>query len=81
MTIYLKLMHGRDDPEQQMDDWGFDGPVLGPLEAVHFTYTTHVRCFPKGSNGDAEALELCYRRRVRLMPPCRSPKSRPKIDE
>jgi hypothetical protein len=43
--------HGRDN-------WGFDGPVLGPFEAVHFTYTTHVRCFPRGS--DAEALELRY---------------------
>jgi hypothetical protein len=60
MTIYLKLMHGRDNPDQQMHDWGFDGPVLGPFEAAHFTYATHVRCFPKGSDGDTEALELCY---------------------
>ena len=52
--------HGRTDPGDQLDDWGFDGPVLGPFEAVHFTYTTHVRCFPKGSDGDAEAIELCY---------------------
>ena len=48
MTIYLKLMHGRGSPNQQMNDWGFDGPVLGPFEAVHFTYITHVRCFPEG---------------------------------
>jgi hypothetical protein len=60
MTVYLKLMHGRATPDQQMNDWGFDGPILGPFEAVHFTYTTHVRCFPKGSDGDAEALELCF---------------------
>jgi hypothetical protein len=60
MSVYLKLMHGRDHPDQQMNDWGFDGPVLGPFEAVHFTYTTHVRCFPKGSDGDAEAIELCF---------------------
>lgn len=60
MTVYLKLLHGRTDPNQQLEDWGFDGPVLGPFEAVHFTYTTHVRCFPKGSDGDAEAIELCY---------------------
>jgi hypothetical protein len=60
MTVYLKLMHGRNNPEQHMDDWGFDGPVLGPFEAVHFTYATHARCFPKGSEGDSEALELCY---------------------
>jgi hypothetical protein len=60
MTVYLKLLHGRTDPNEQLEDWGFDGPVLGPFEAVHFTYTTHVRCFPKGSDGDAEAIELCY---------------------
>jgi hypothetical protein len=60
MTVYLKLMHGRDHPEQQMNDWGFDGPVLGPFEVVHFTYTTHVRCFPEGSDGDIDAIELCY---------------------
>lgn len=58
MTLYLKLMHGRDDPGQQMADWGFDGPVLGPFEAVHFTYLTHVRCFPEGNAGDE--LELCF---------------------
>lgn len=60
MSVYLKLMHGRDNPGQQMNDWGFDGPVLGPFEAVHFTYATHVRCFPEGRDGDAEAIELCY---------------------
>jgi hypothetical protein len=60
MSVYLKLLHGRDDPRQQMNDWGYDGPVLGPFEAVHFTYATHVRCFPQGSDGDSEAMELCY---------------------
>jgi hypothetical protein len=60
MTVYLKLLHGRNDPNEQLEGWGFNGPVLGPFEAVHFTYTTHVRCFPAGSDGDAEAIELCY---------------------
>ena len=60
MTVYLKLLHGRDDPDQHMHDWGFAGPVLGPFEAVHFTYTTHVRCFPEGNHGDSDALELCF---------------------
>jgi hypothetical protein len=58
MTVYLKLLHGRDDPNQHMDNCGFDGPVLGPFEALHFTYTTHVRCFPKAGAGDE--LEVCY---------------------
>lgn len=26
-----------------MDDWGFAGPVLGPLTYCHTTYMTHVR--------------------------------------
>ena len=60
MTIYLKLLHGRTHPDEQLEDWGFDGPVLGPFEAVHFTYATHVRCFPKSSDGDAEVIELRY---------------------
>jgi hypothetical protein len=60
MTVYLKLLHGRNDPNERLEGWCFDGPVLGPFEAVHFTYATHVRCFPQGSGGDAEAIELCY---------------------
>jgi hypothetical protein len=35
-------------PRSADDDWSFDGPILGPFEAVHLTYTTHVRCFPGG---------------------------------
>ncbi len=30
-TVYLNLMHGRATPDQQMNDWGFDGPILGPF--------------------------------------------------
>ena len=29
--MYLRLYHGRTDPNQQMDDWGFGGPIIGPL--------------------------------------------------
>jgi hypothetical protein len=48
MTVYLKLMHGRDDPNQDIDTWGFDGPGLGPFEAVRFTYITHVQVLSEG---------------------------------
>lgn len=34
MSYYLHLFHGRKDPNQQMDDWGEDGPYIGPLHAV-----------------------------------------------
>lgn len=41
--LYIRLFHGRIDPEQEMDDWGSDGPVFGPFDFVHTTYTSFVR--------------------------------------
>jgi hypothetical protein len=55
-TVYLKLLHGRLDPNQDMQDWGFNGPVLGPFEAVHITYRDELRCL-----GDSEPSELILR--------------------
>jgi len=44
--IFLKLFHGRDSPKEDMDDWGYDGPTIGPLQYVHTTYATDVKvCF------------------------------------
>lgn len=40
--LYLRLLHGRIDPEQDMDDFGFDGPYIGPLKCAHFTYCSTV---------------------------------------
>ena len=40
--MYLRLYHGRVDPDQEMDDWGFDGPTFGPLSldlgAIYYWY-------------------------------------------
>ena len=36
--MYLRLYHGRTDPAQQMDDWGFTGPIFGPLSCYVHTY-------------------------------------------
>lgn len=36
--VYLHLFHGRDAVDQDMEDWGFDGPTIGPLRYVHLTY-------------------------------------------
>jgi hypothetical protein len=36
--VYLHLFHGRDTPEQELEDWGKEGPCLGPLSSVHGTY-------------------------------------------
>lgn len=33
----LRLYHGRKDPEQDMEDWGTDGPTL-EVEWVQYTY-------------------------------------------
>jgi len=41
--LYLKLFHGRNDPAEDMDDWGFDGPVFGPYQSIHTTYTYHLK--------------------------------------
>lgn len=34
----LRLIHGRRDPNQEMDDWGFDGPDIDHVEWLHVTY-------------------------------------------
>ena len=41
--LYLHLYHGRKDPAEQMDDWGFEGPTFGPLTCVVQTYLTTIR--------------------------------------
>jgi hypothetical protein len=41
--LYLRLFHGRAEPNEHLDDWGFDGPVIGPLEFMHTTYAFHVK--------------------------------------
>jgi hypothetical protein len=38
MSVYLHLYHGRDTRDEEMNGWGFDGPVIGPLDYVHTTY-------------------------------------------
>jgi hypothetical protein len=43
MFQYLQLFHGRPDPREQLNDWGSEGPVIGPLEYVHTTYATDVK--------------------------------------
>lgn len=47
--VYLHVFHGRNTVEEDMDDWGFDGPVIGPLRYVHTTYKSDVKfaCAPE----------------------------------
>lgn len=51
--LYLGLLHGRDHPQQQMNDWGFNGPMIGPLQWFHTTYACTIRiAFESASDGD-----------------------------
>ena len=54
MALYLRLFHGRSHPDEELDDWGSDGPVLGPFKFVHTTYACHIKM---GDNGK-EMIEL-----------------------
>ena len=54
--LYIRLFHGRTDPKQDMNDWGSDGPVFGPYEFSHTTYTALVRLGK--SDGDSDSLYL-----------------------
>ena len=49
--MYLALFHGRDTKKEDMDDWGYDGPLIGPLRYVHTTYDSNVKiAFAEGSD-------------------------------
>mgnify|MGYP001559720705 CR=1 FL=1 len=51
----LKLFHGRDKQDEDMDDWGYDGPTL-EIIAMHTTYLNHIRvkCATKGKTEDMQ---------------------------
>jgi hypothetical protein len=51
--MYLRLYHGRTDPSQEMDDWGFDGPTFGPLSCYVHTYCCTFRI-----HGDSDTNEV-----------------------
>lgn len=36
--LYLHLYHGRTSPDQELNDWGEDGPYVGPISFVTWTY-------------------------------------------
>lgn len=47
-AVVLRLYHGRRSADEDMEDWGSDGPVLGPLSGVIVTYGTY-RLFAGGN--------------------------------
>lgn len=40
--MYLKLLHGRAVADEEMDNWGPDGPWIGPLKWFHCTYLSDI---------------------------------------
>ena len=50
--LYIRLFHGRNHKDEDLDDWGFDGPIFGPYDFVHTTYACHIRM------GDAHELRI-----------------------
>lgn len=39
MELYLH--HGRKTADEELEDWGFDGPRLQGVTGIHVTYLTH----------------------------------------
>ena len=49
-TIYFRLFHGRRDPTTNLEDWGLDGPVIGPCTSISSTYAAHIRLHDESDN-------------------------------
>lgn len=50
----LKIFHGRDTVDEQMDDWGYEGPTLTAIQWWHTTYYNEQR-MKFATFADAEA--------------------------
>lgn len=55
--MYLKLLHGRENADEEMNDWGSDGPWVGPLKWFHCTYLSDIGF---GFVGGEELAPLSY---------------------
>jgi len=40
---YLRLFHGRHTPDEQLSDWGFDGPIFACVSGVSVTYACEIK--------------------------------------
>lgn len=43
--LYLRLYHGRKTREEDMQEWGTDGPTFGPLDCVHGAYLSTMQVY------------------------------------
>lgn len=51
--VIIHLYHGRDDPKENLENWGFDGPRIA-IHCFGFTYQT----LWIYRNGDREELKI-----------------------
>jgi len=49
--VYLHLAHGRKSRTQDMEEYGEDGPLLGPFLRVQIQYADEIRCFLPNKSG------------------------------
>ena len=45
--VCLELSHGRKRPEKDMEDWGKNGPLLGPFPGIYVEYGGDLRIVPR----------------------------------
>lgn len=65
--LYLGLFHGRDDPNEQMNGWGFNGPTVGPLVWCHTTYAHDIKIeFESACDAKAYVGDDCVQQELRL---------------
>jgi hypothetical protein len=57
--MFLHLFHGRNAPDEDMSDWGFEGPVL-KIEGFHVTYESTYRIGISDEVGDEDWEELHF---------------------
>jgi hypothetical protein len=56
-VIYIRLFHGRKCPGDELNDWGREGPILGPFEWAHMTYASDIKLGVPNSD-DFNCLEI-----------------------
>jgi hypothetical protein len=42
MGTYIDLYHGHHSSDEELESWGFLGPILGPFNFCHITYASHI---------------------------------------
>ena len=58
MSLNIKLYNGRNDPEEELDDWGFEGPLLENVKAVQWTYGAEIKIHFHTEEDQRKAREL-----------------------